>query len=119
MSSDVERWLMEVRADIKAMREELAPPPRVMRYEKAAKMLDVSKTVLKEMIARGEIVPVRIGGRKKIPLSEVERVSTPCAEPGEARRALRAPKASGPRVKMADELAKLEAVAARRRRARR
>lgn len=82
--------LTALRQDVAALRERMQAP-LVMRYERAAQMLDVSVSKLRGLIRSGEIVPVKLGGRKMVPLSELERVSRPKLP---KKLAARAPKAS-------------------------
>jgi excisionase family DNA binding protein len=76
MSVLLEQQLAELREDVKRLLSR-AETPRVMRYEKAAKLLDCSVSKVRSLIRDGEIVPVTVGGRRMVPLSEVERISTP------------------------------------------
>jgi hypothetical protein len=72
----LEKHLAELRAAVQKLLER-QEAPRVMRYEKAARLLDCSVSKVRLLVRAGDLVPVRIGGRKMIPLSEIERISTP------------------------------------------
>lgn len=83
--------------------------PRTMRYQKAAKMLDVSVSKVKSLVKSGEIIPVWVGGRKMIPLSEIERISTPTLS-GKAAKSAAVPRARfDPKAEAAELRAALKA----------
>jgi excisionase family DNA binding protein len=77
MSASFEEQLRALRQDVAKILERLEGPPKAMSYERAAQMLGVSARKVFDLVAEGRLVPVRIGGRKKIPLSEIERLTTP------------------------------------------
>jgi excisionase family DNA binding protein len=52
----------------------LGDPRLCYRVSRAAKLLDYGKTALYEMIAKGEIKAVVIGGQKRIPVTELLRL---------------------------------------------
>lgn len=108
MSRDIERQLAELRNDVKKLLER-AETPRLMKYERAARMLDISTSKLKSLIRQGIITPQPLGQTRMIPLSEVERVSklAPGSVPkGHRRRSLFGPKARD--FDAAKELAKVK-----------
>lgn len=78
--AELEALLLEVRERLLKIEERLRPEPRCYNVKQAAEVLGVSLTVMKEMMARGEVKPSTVGRRKMIAVSELERVSTPDAE---------------------------------------
>ncbi len=50
--------------------------PRLLSVVEAAHLLNVSERLVWRMIPRGEIRSVRLGGRRMIPRSEVDRLTT-------------------------------------------
>jgi excisionase family DNA binding protein len=51
-------------------------PVQLLRAEKVAALLDVSRTKVFELIASGELRSVKIGGSRRIPLSAIEEYLT-------------------------------------------
>lgn len=46
--------------------------PRVLSVKHAAEALDVSRTSVYDLIARGDLSVVRVGGRVRVPVEEIE-----------------------------------------------
>lgn len=72
---DIEETLRRV------LREELGrlageQLPGAVSMETAAERLEVSVTTIKRMVARGELLAVRVGKRSRISLEELRRVTT-------------------------------------------
>lgn len=82
-----------------------SPGPRLFKYGQAAKALGVSVTTVKQLIRDGELATVKIGKRPMIPMSEIERLSTPAAPKSTSSRA--------PRRRRGQRDAKAEAAALR------
>jgi excisionase family DNA binding protein len=51
-------------------------PVQLVRAEKVAALLDVSRTKVFELIGSGELRSVKIGGSRRIPLSAIEEYLT-------------------------------------------
>ncbi len=51
--------------------------PYAVSYETAAQRLSVSTKTIQRMVKVGQLLTVIIGGKKKIPTSELRRVTTP------------------------------------------
>jgi excisionase family DNA binding protein len=49
--------------------------PLAVTYSEAAQTLSVSKRTISRMIQRGELTPVTVGGVKRIPTSELTRIT--------------------------------------------
>lgn len=84
-----EALLEDIRARIERLEDRLQPRPSVMSYPAAAKLLGVSPTKVKRMVRSGELRTALVGKTKMVPLSEIERLSTPTAPTprGAVRRA--------------------------------
>ena len=72
-----EALLEDIRNRIERLEERLQPRPTVMTYPAAAKLLGVSATKVKRMVRSGELRTALVGKTKMVPLSEIERLSTP------------------------------------------
>lgn len=48
------------------------PEPRLVRYETAARMLEVSVSTIKRLIRAGELHPVSLGGASRIRVAEID-----------------------------------------------
>lgn len=72
----IDEELRRIREELAALRRETSkgPPPLAVGYEKAAKMLDVSLSTVKRLVLRGDLVPIRLMGRKLLSISEINRM---------------------------------------------
>lgn len=86
----IDEELRQIRALLAEMRKETgSPPPIAVGYEKAATMLDVSLSTVKRLVLRGDLVPIRLMGRKLLSISEINRMMKQMEE--ERRRELALP----------------------------
>lgn len=105
----LERELAAVRRELASLRGFRAAvlPPR-----EAAKRLSIGLTKMRELMARGAPLGVQttlVGGRKMVPASEIERLSTPLV------RLARAPHGYERKQSPREEAAELRAALKRRR----
>lgn len=77
-----EALLEDIRNRLERLEEKFGPGPTAtaLKYGPAAKRLGIGVTTLKAMVARGEIRTAIVGGRPKIPVSEIERILLPASE---------------------------------------
>jgi excisionase family DNA binding protein len=54
--------------------------PRLLSVAEAAHLLNVSERLVWRMIPKGEIRSIRLGGRRMIPRTEVDRLATDTAQ---------------------------------------
>lgn len=111
MERSIEEQLGEIRAEMEKLRGRIQMPlPPVLQRDQAAWALSISKSTLVAMIRRGYILQTeKIGGRRLIPLSEIERLAKPAApKPGGKKPAPRAP------TSLEDELEVINAAMRRR-----
>lgn len=82
---DVESLLREIREELRSLREEmragLVQESALLSMKDAAKRLGVGVTKLRSLITSGEVQTTRLGGRRMVAVSEVERVSRRREEP--------------------------------------
>jgi excisionase family DNA binding protein len=55
-----------------AKRPGIQPQPLYLRPSKAAKLLDIGRSKMYELIQAGEVRAIVIGGNLRIPMSEIE-----------------------------------------------
>lgn len=76
---NVETMLREVREELRSLREELkrghVEPTALLSMKSAAKRLGVGPTTLRLLVAKGIVGTVPLGGRKKVPASEIDRIT--------------------------------------------
>jgi excisionase family DNA binding protein len=76
MSIKLERAMERMRAEFERLREQIAAPDvRLFSLKDAARVLDVSLSTLVQMIRAQKILPVKLGGRRMVPASEIRRLS--------------------------------------------
>lgn len=71
--------------------ESIIAPPRALKLDEAANLLSIGRTTILEMVRSGQIRTVTIKKRKRIPLSEIVRLTavkekSPRAAPGVRRK---------------------------------
>jgi excisionase family DNA binding protein len=86
-----EALLEDIRNRLERLEEKMGPGPTAtaLKYEPAAKRLGIGLTTLKAMVARRQIRTAIVGGRPKIPVSEIERLLLPEPERPKAERQAR------------------------------
>lgn len=74
-----EQLLREVLRALGRLEERASPEslPMVLTPKRAAEELSIGLTTLQEMIARRELLTVKVRGRHMIPTREIIRISTP------------------------------------------
>lgn len=83
---------MSIETELRGLREDIqrlltqveSAPPRALTLDEAGKALAVSTNTIRRMIRDGKLLSVLIGKRPRIPLSEVQRITTPI-EPRRAK----------------------------------
>lgn len=73
---EVQRELRAIRKSIETLTRE-AEARSALTYEEAGRLLSCSKSHIARMVARGAIATTMIGKLKRIPRSEIERLTTP------------------------------------------
>jgi excisionase family DNA binding protein len=81
--------------------------PAVLTVLAAAEQLSVSERTMRSLLDSGEVASVRIGGRRMVPRTEIERLAQPVALTAGRRKAV----ASMPAVRL-DVSSELEELAA-------
>lgn len=87
--------------------------PAVLTVLAAAEQLSVSERTMRSLLDSGEVASVRIGGRRMVPRTEIERLAQPVAPTG-GRRKTAAPRPAV-RVDVDAELARADRLRARTR----
>lgn len=84
--------------------------PVVLTVLAAAEQLSVSERTMRSLLDSGEVASVRIGGRRMVPRTEIERLARPASldVARQERAARRVPRGRG--LDVSSELAKLEAM---------
>lgn len=76
----IEAVLLEMRDRLKRLEEKFGPEPTCLTYPLAAERLGVSLSKLKRMVRAKDIRTARVGKVPMIPISEIQRISTPPPE---------------------------------------
>lgn len=78
MSQQIEQELAALRAEVAKLAERMPSIvlPKLFKVPLAAKHLGVSLTKMKDLIRIGDVRTVELGGRRMVPLSELERLCT-------------------------------------------
>ncbi len=75
--TDLER----IEAQLKSIRAELAevlkPKPIAVSFAEAAKMLDTSTRTIRRMVADRTLLTITVGKTPKVPMVELQRITTP------------------------------------------
>lgn len=74
--TELEAVLREVRERLERLEERLRPEPRCVKLNVAAVMLNVSTKHVGRMVRRGDVGTVDVGGARRIPMSEIQRVAS-------------------------------------------
>lgn len=76
----------QLRGEIRAIADDLAPPavkPASLDHEQAATWLNISTRKLDDLVAMGQIQPLRIGRKRLYPKTQLEAFLRRCAERAE------------------------------------
>lgn len=73
----LEQIAAETRRLVAQLAEGQRPTPTCLKYSDAAKRLGIGLTKLKRLIKNGELRTALVGKHRMVPLSEIERLSTP------------------------------------------
>lgn len=91
MAEGIEELVAEVRRLIGEVRDAQSRPA-AYTFSDAAKALSCSEKHLRRMVATGHILACSVGSLRRIPATEIERLTRPTVEPVKvAPRAKRAP----------------------------
>lgn len=82
----LEAFLVEMRARMDRLEENLRPTATCFKIEKAAEMIGISPSKLKSMLRKGQIRPSQVGDTRMISMSEILRVTAPEAEKPKVER---------------------------------
>lgn len=74
-----EKWVALLR---RAIREEFGRgEPGAVTFEEAAKRLSCSPRHISRLVHQGDLMPTMVGSLRRIPMSEIRRLSTPAQAP--------------------------------------
>lgn len=76
VSEDTADALKRLTAEIERLRASFSPPPALLSFRKAAKLLGIDRgSTLQALIKSGQIKCVKAGRTVRIPLSEINRLA--------------------------------------------
>jgi excisionase family DNA binding protein len=107
---DVEGFFSRLRRELSSLRPE---PAALLAMSEAARLLACSRKHLQRLVAANVVMVVEVGGLKRIPRSEVERIARTPASRRAGRKARVGPRTLA--MSPAAELAKLRELRAKRR----
>lgn len=84
--------LEKIEAELREIRRILKDQGLVkvaVNFTEAAQMLGVSPKHVGRMVRRGDLATVSVGGARRIPVSEIQRVLEPSAAPAPTRHVLK------------------------------
>lgn len=81
MSQELQRIEAELRVIRGLMAQGAVQPPKAVTKAEAARLLSVSPKHIGRMVKRGELLTVDVSGAPRVPMSEIERLSTPPVAP--------------------------------------
>lgn len=75
--SDLNAVLRELAALRAQLADGASQRPKAVTKIEAARLLSVSRKHIGRMVARGELLTVDVSGAPRVPMSEIDRLSTP------------------------------------------